>query len=251
VPNLRRAVLVVGIASSISLGGSAIASADTVISLPPNTSERLLVTPAGCNDASCQEVLSVQTKTTLLTGPKAAAANAALASTLTDRASALASPASAPHADVTLADNTSKIRVLQRVKLHPRSVAATVRSAAALPTWQTDKTATNDAVWGGVAWSETAHETFYHHGSVDRSADNVAWVKDRGDIRCNEGHGIGFSKSIDRCAFRDDPARGRGAFFWGEDNFTISALVNGFPLSKSRYIHFKNTSDGGAYISLG
>jgi hypothetical protein len=253
VPNLRRAVLVVGIASSLSLAGSALASADTVISVPPNTCERLLVTPAGCNDASCQQVLSVQTTTVLVTGAEAAAANAALTRALAKPASAppaLANPASAPHADVALADNTSKIQVLQRVKLHPRSVA-TPSISASLPTFQTDKKATGESVGAGIPWSETARETFFHHGSAVRSADNVAWVKDQGDIRCNEGHGFGFSKTIDRCAFRDDPARGRGAFFWGEDNYTISFLVNGLPASASHHIHFKNTSDGDAIVSMG
>jgi len=247
VPHLRRPVLVVAIASSLSLTGGALASAETVISVPPNTFERLLVTPAGCTDAGCQEVLSVRTKTVLVTGARAAAANAALARALARPG--LANPASAPHADVTVADNTSKIQVLQRVELHPQNVA-TPNSSASLPTFQTDKTATAESVFTGIPWSEKADETFFHHGSAVRSADNVAWVKDRGDIRCNQGHGFGFSKTIDRCAFRDDPARGRGAFFWGEDNYTISFIASGLPASASHHIHFKNTSDGDAIVSM-
>jgi hypothetical protein len=260
VPDLRCAAVLVAVASCFL--GAGVASADTEISVPQDTFERVLVTPVGCADASCQQTDTVQTETFVVAGAEAAAADAALASaqddstTPPDQSAALAGDGPDAAALVLSALGSRRltaarphIHVLKRVRLHPRRTA-TLRSTS-LPTYRVDQHATNSSLLWGIAWSEKATESFYTHASQVVSANNVAWVKDPKDITCNQGHGLAFSKTINRCAFVDDPARGRGAYFQGQDNFTISALVSGFPISASHYIHFKNTSDGGAYVSYG
>jgi hypothetical protein len=81
-------------------------------------------------------------------------------------------------------------------------------------------------LWG-IAWNETHKGLFYFNGSAVWISSRYGWDTS-GYHRCDYNSGFGFSISVKSCWKTGDPS-------WGTmtngDQFVVSALYNGFPIS--------------------
>jgi hypothetical protein len=91
-------------------------------------------------------------------------------------------------------------------------------------------------LWG-IAWNETHKGGVYFNG-------NAVWVRSRfgwdtsGYHRCGYHSGFGFSIDVQSCWKTGDPAFAGSGHLTNGDQFKVSAIVSGFPISATHEMRY-------------
>lgn len=229
------------------------ASTPSTAVLAPGTGELAVTVPAGCVAVDCATI------DLLVVGDAQPVDTASADPLIDDPATAVNSAMVNPTVDArTMARATRRLRrLLRKPARRTRMVALRAwghakpsvgGSSTAAKTRSVHRTYFVDASWeecsvvpwiGCTLWYQKTSERFYENGAEAWATHNHSWVI------CTRQGGTGFSVDTSFCGFRNNPAPyGHGDYLHADDDFEVSAVARGVPISHDHYIRFHDYGDG-------